>query len=613
MNSVHLTAVIMTLLLYVIIGVAYFGWGKAVLLALGRDRIVMEGIPVSFSIWVGWACTLLLFQLIHLVLALTVYVVSPIFVFGIALSAIFLIRSRRQSTAISLPLSQAKKATIVVIIVLVSEWISSRSMLPPTNYDSGLYHFNAIRWINSFPIVPGLGNLHGRLAFNQSFFTYVAALNLHPFFDHGRSLANSILLLLTLLTQVEVTLPLIRRPALATHSHPLQWASGVFCFPILAYWALSSNGLASPSPDLTSGLLQLVIFVVFGLAVVDFARDGRVSLCDSIVLFILAATAVTVKLSNLAFCGVVMALVLIGSLKTSDKRIGDSVRLLLPAVLIVLVLCVHGVALSGAPLYPSTIGYIHAEWSVPVDRVIDEANWVYSWARQPGTHWTNVLGNWNWLAPWFQRVATRLTAIVYPLGVFLALSMINVVASVFWKSRSKKRLFVHEIVLLPLFAGLVFWFVTAPDPRFANALFLLLPVSAILLLAAHVQKRVNSTVFTVIICVFFIVGNLNLLGWAYWHKWTLKHISLDGYQVVKRVPLNEEITRTGLRVYTPVSGDQCWDAPIPCTPNFNENLRLREPYDMSSGFTVSGAGDNKNDAEQGAALDEDSAALHRRQ
>jgi len=42
-----------------------------------------------------------------------------------------------------------------------------------------------------YPYRSGLGNLHGRLAFNQSFFVYVAALNFYPFFGYGRSIANS--------------------------------------------------------------------------------------------------------------------------------------------------------------------------------------------------------------------------------------------------------------------------------------------------------------------------------------------------------------------------------------------------------------------------------------
>jgi len=38
----------------------------------------------------------------------------------------------------------------------------------PANPDSGIYHAQAIRWMELYPAVPGLGNLHSRLAYNSN-------------------------------------------------------------------------------------------------------------------------------------------------------------------------------------------------------------------------------------------------------------------------------------------------------------------------------------------------------------------------------------------------------------------------------------------------------------
>jgi hypothetical protein len=43
-------------------------------------------------------------------------------------------------------------------------------------------------------------------------------------------------------------------------------------------------------------------------------------------------------------------------------------------------------------------------------------------------------------------------------------------------------------------------------------------------------------------------------------------------------------TRSGLEVRVPVKGDQCWDAPLPCTPYFNNELELRKKENLQSGF-----------------------------
>ena len=38
------------------------------------------------------------------------------------------------------------------------------------HYDTGLYHAQSIRWIEEYGVVPGLGNLHTRLAYNSASF-----------------------------------------------------------------------------------------------------------------------------------------------------------------------------------------------------------------------------------------------------------------------------------------------------------------------------------------------------------------------------------------------------------------------------------------------------------
>ncbi|MCS7011434.1 MAG: hypothetical protein NZL98_08695, partial [Anaerolineales bacterium] len=57
---------------------------------------------------------------------------------------------------------------------------------PPTNWDSGLYHAQAIRWMESYPTVPGLGNLLDELAFNSSWLTLNALFSFPYLF--GQSL-----------------------------------------------------------------------------------------------------------------------------------------------------------------------------------------------------------------------------------------------------------------------------------------------------------------------------------------------------------------------------------------------------------------------------------------
>ena len=59
-----------------------------------------------------------------------------------------------------------------------------------------------------------------------------------------------------------------------------------------------------------------------------------------------------------------------------------------------------------------------------------------------------------------------------------------------------------------------------------------------------------------------------------------------GFHAAPRSELQSFITRSGLRLYVPQEGDQCWDAPLPCTPYPNADLRLRRQGDLGSGFLL---------------------------
>lgn len=66
--------------------------------------------------------------------------------------------------------------------------------------------------------------------------------------------------------------------------------------------------------------------------------------------------------------------------------------------------------------------------------------------------------------------------------------------------------------------------------------------------------------------------------------WGLRHVrGLVRLTEPELLPLR---TRSGLTVFVPTHDDRCWDAELVCTPNFNENLRLRRPGDLSWGFTL---------------------------
>lgn len=580
MNGAHVLAVAVTLLIDGVLAAAFFGWGKVCLRLAGSD--LQGSRSVTGPIWIGWTFTLLLFQVLRFVAPINVYGVVPVLAAGMAFAIPPAIREYRCQDR-----QRVSSAGIcgIALLLLAATWATSRSMLKPAHYDSGLYHFNSIRWINEFPAVVGLGNLHGRFAFNQSFFTYVAALNFHPLFNQGRSVANGFLLLLTLATLIEPLWALRKQNWTSNPAHPFRYGAPLLALSVLLYIGLDpmGYGITSPSTDFASVLLQIVMMTALCQGIGEW-RDTEQPQGEKVVLLCLVAvTAVTVKLSNIAFSATIIGICAIHAWRVCPRRtvlLSGALALSMGAVWLI-----HGILLSGAPLYPSVVGHIDVDWAVPKARIMDEAKWIYSsWTRQAGVQAGEVVSGRGWLPSWLAAISNDLTGIVYPVVISALFVVAGVIMSLVKPMVSRRAL--EWVILLPLIAGLCFWCLTSPAPRYANALFLLLPMGAALLLLVSIRSFVSMRPFAVLACIVIFAATFHVTVFAVSHRRVITTIATTGWHAVPKVAMREAVTESGLMVRVPIEGNQCWDASLPCTPYFNSKLRLRKPGDTASGFTV---------------------------
>jgi len=581
MDSYHLFSVFFSLFLYSILITAFYGWGKFIIQILGLRN--SENRFFSLVVWIGWAINLFFLQIVHFFLPISAFVIIFFLSIGIVIILPQFITSLLGSSIRISTRSLFPVLGLSIFFIFVIFWISSRSMLPPTHYDSGLYHFNKIRWINTYPIVPGLGNLHGRLAFNQTFFLFVAALNFFPLFEHGHSIANSFIFLLTFVTFLELLWPVYKKPSLLWEVHPFRYLSIIFAFPILGYLSLSFyGGLSSPSPDLTSTLLLLVIFIVLIQGLGEWI-NGKCSQNDRVVfLGVLSTLGLTIKMSNLAFCSVIWGFIFLYILKQRILKIGT--RIVLISTFTIIIWCLYSLILSGAPFFPSTIGYISFEWSVPKAKVIAEAQAIQGWGRQPGPDYLNTIGNWQWLEPWLKSMLKNNRDFIYSLAVSLVFCLITFF--VFLLKEFKRPKFLEWIILFPPVIGLLFWFFSAPGSRFVNGLFYILSICSALLFLKSIQAINKKRFYLNITLIVFLIINYHSILYGLNNKHKLKSISYSGWHSINKVPLDQNETLSGLLLYIPKSGDQCWDSPLPCTPYYNKNLMIRTQDKLSSGFLL---------------------------
>jgi hypothetical protein len=135
-----------------------------------------------------------------------------------------------------------------------------------------------------------------------------------------------------------------------------------------------------------------------------------------------------------------------------------------------------------------------------------------------------------------------------------------------------KRLF---LLYVPILASLVFWFLTAPDPRFLGVI----PV-LYLLLSFLICMRLNGPVIEAFhespvfskpfIKIIFCFG----LGLLCIKQLGLRSVSLNGWVAIPQPVLQQSLTKQNMPVYTAQTNGQCWNAPLPCAAAFDRALRV---------------------------------------
>jgi hypothetical protein len=566
------TDLILTLLAYLLLTAASLGWGKAVARAIG---LTAERPGPSFSeIWLGWCAILLLLSACHDFIPLNAYPSAAIYGLGLLL---FVLAHGRQTPSLLGPNSPRSETLLLVLFAI---WVALLAMRAPGDYDSGLYHFNALRWINEFAIVPGLGNLHDRLAFNYAYLPFVASLNFYPWFNHGPNLAIG---WLWLVVMAECLFSLGRvLPALLQKRDPLiPDLLPALLFPYLLY-STAQMEFSSPQTDRASFLVRLILFVYLWRYL---AAATKVQALDSArFLLILGATAVTLKLSGICFASTICLVALLHLYRLENRQISPLLRLLGPAllfgVLILLVWVGRGIITSGYPFYPSTFLRVPTDWTISPAAARRTAAWVYSWGREAGVDPTRVLKDGSWLSVWcFKVLREEKLSILLPTLLFIVsagLAAPSILRAVLHR-RFVSR---YYLTILPVLSGIAFWFYLAPVPRFADGLFWLLPLSVLgpyILSQAHPLARHRGLILLfALMSLPLIFGFRSMLDTDF-------HFSSTGWKPPRSVPLVEKTTLQGLKIYVPAHGDQGWDSPLPGTPDWNPSLQLRG-QNLSSGF-----------------------------
>jgi len=439
----------------------------------------------------------------------------------------------------------------VLALFLVSFlFILIRSAAPPSSFDTGLYHAQAIRWIEEYPVVPGLGNLHGRLAFNSAWFPANALfgfsfLKLQPF-----HVLNGFFLLIFLFICLQGLSNLTKK-----QYHFSNILRAAISIPALFVF---KDQLSSPTPDIPVALLTCLIFIYY--LQLQEQEDDIPDRLGSLIICFLAAWAITIKLSALPLA---LFMVVMVSKEIARRRPLNLLIITGGVSFLVLPYFLRNIWLSGYLVYPwPGLDLFHFDWKIPAAAALAEKRAVVEFARDPGYVLPQVKCAFSWVPLWFHHTITdyggKLTRIFLPGLLILLDCLINLI------NRKAGQVDVQEIgpnkvIYLTAGAGLLFWFFTAPDPRFAMGFMMVAAVIIFIPLLKAFNYQVTR----------WFPWSISLILLYFLAVFLAKDLPVMSQRLFLPAPYPQESLSIeeiqGRKVYFPRDREgKCWYAPLPC-------------------------------------------------
>src|SRR5467141_1934940 len=237
-----------------VIALALIGFGSIVLTLFSKDCSLTD------AFWMGLAFSVAALEIWSLVLPITPSI--ALFLFGVGILGLGLSRSKLRASLLA---AWQNSRWLLLLGLAFALLLAFRSCGPFDYYDTGLYGAPAVRWIQTYPAVPGLANLHGRLGFNSSVFLCIAALGQGPWKDLGFHLFTGFLLSALWAT----LLPACARCVRGTAS-PADWFHCILTVPAF-FWTTRSRIVGTQTDEPAA----IVALVAAGILFADLCETHR--------------------------------------------------------------------------------------------------------------------------------------------------------------------------------------------------------------------------------------------------------------------------------------------------------------------------------------------------
>lgn len=440
------------------------------------------------------------------------------------------------------------KTGLLVLLILLFAYGTSTGII---HYDTGLYHAQSIRWIEEYGVVPGLGNLHTRLAYNSASFCLSA---LYSFAFLGGQSYHCVVGFLALLLAVVCFAGMFRRnftkPVLADFVRIM----GIY------YLLIIFDEMISPASDYFMVLLVFYIIITW----LELLEQKETSYMPYGLLCVLCVSVVTMKLSG--------ALILLLTIKPAVMLIrqkkGKVIAGFLGAgIVTVLPFLIRNVILSGWLVYPFTfLDLFSFDFKIPKGLAEYDSREIQVWGRG----YTDVTRYEETIRQWIPGWAASLDSI-NKVFLLMAIASLLVFAGLTVYALVKRRKEMLDFLLVAgcMGACFLFWLTSAPLIRYGCVYLWIFPM----LVCGYVYLKISPKVDK-----YRLYPVLLLLAGCY--KTVAFGLEIaDGataeYLLVQKDYENYEAVSYELHGYTfyyPVHGDQTGYDDFPAAPVQAEDI-----------------------------------------
>lgn len=561
---------VLVFLSWIIISLVFLAFGDILFLLWNKLLKEEREYTIYDTFWVGLCTVSGICVLISLFLPISFFVL----LFFLFFSIVILIVNRKRIICLFKAFCGELKEThisikvaLFLVLIIVGAWAVSY----PYHYDNGLYHLQSMMWTEKYSVVPGLGNLHGRFAFNSSFLILTTLFSYHPDYYPIFYPLNSLCFLVFLAW-------LFSRLKKDSSFVKYLVILGLFVLVIVPY----GHFLSGTSTDLLPNIL--VCYLLLSCFFETSFVGKRILPVAMITLF-----CITAKLSTIIIA-IFLGYIIIQQIRQRNHK----------TVYIILFLCfmmmvpwfVRNVVQSGYLIYPfSAIDVFDFDWKIPKYLVDSEKDWISYYARvKANPEIVKSMSLFEWFPIWFENRDNRELR-------FFFFALISPIVLLFTYKSIKKvshALFIWIIAVL----GSAYCFFTAPDLRFSWGYFIVAGFIPCYLLFPNC-KRCCKAYCQLIICsafCLFFISHIYALGFrikAAQEKIGTSYTLLlqpqpyDYEEKLLNPPFGSlEINNTTL--YYPEYRDRCFDAHFPCLPLY-ESVKLLEMRgdNIQDGFRIS--------------------------